>query len=181
MAKLIFGMMQSLDGYIAGIPGGPQLPPPGAELHRYFNNHVHGLVGILYGRLMYEVMRYGDYDKSEWGEIEHDFAAAWRSKPKWIVSRTLAFVGPNATLVNDNVGLFVERLKAQLDGEIDVAGPNLASSLSALGVIDEYHLYFRPFVLGGGKPYFAALLPPLRLVETLPVGVDALRLTYVPL
>lgn len=131
MAKLIFGMMQSLDGYVAGVPGGPELPPPGADLHRYFNDQVHGLAGMLYGRLMYEVMRYWDDDKSEWGEIE-------------------------------------------------VSGPNLASSLSAPGIIDEYHLYFRPFVLGGGKPYFAAVRPQLRLVETLPVGADALRLTYVP-
>ena len=180
MAKLVFGMMQSLDGYIAGVPGGPELPPPGAALHRYFNDYVRGLTGILYGRLMYEVMRYWDDDKSDWEEIEHDFASAWRSKPKWIVSRSLRSVGPNATLVNDNVELFVERLKAQLDGEIDVAGPNLASSLSAPGIIDEYHLYFRPFVLGGGKPYFAAARPQLRLVETLPVGEDAVRLTYVP-
>ena len=180
MAKLIFGMMQSLDGYIAGIPGGPQLPPPGAELHQYFNDHVHELAGILYGRLMYEVMRYWDDDKPDWEEIEHDFASAWRSKPKWIVSRSLRSVGPNATLVKDNVELFVKRLKAQLDGQIDVAGPNLAGSLSAPGIIDEYHLYFRPFVLGEGKPYFAAARPQLRLVETLPVGEDAVRLTYVP-
>lgn len=172
--------MQSLDGYIAGVPGGPQLPPPGAALHRYFNDHVRGLAGILYGRLMYEVMRYWDEDKPDWEEIEHDFASAWRSKPKWIVSRSLRSVGPNATLVNDNAELFVERLKAQLDGDIDIAGPNLASSLSAPGIIDEYQLYFRPFVLGGGKPYFAAVRPQLRLVETLPVGEDAVRLTYVP-
>ncbi|HMI61998.1 MAG TPA: hypothetical protein VK518_13855, partial [Puia sp.] len=70
MAKLVFGMMQSLDGYIACVPGGPELPPPGAALHRYFNDYVRGLTGILYGRLMYEVMRYWDDDKSDWEEIE---------------------------------------------------------------------------------------------------------------
>jgi hypothetical protein len=48
MGKLLFGMMQSLDGYIAGTPGGPQLPPPGPELHRHFNDHVRGLAGIFY-------------------------------------------------------------------------------------------------------------------------------------
>ena len=93
MAKFIFGMMQSLDGYVAGAPGGPDLPPPGPALHQYFNDHVRGLAGCLYGRRMYEVMRYWDEDDSDWdkadnkwGAVERDFAAAWRTKPKWVVS-----------------------------------------------------------------------------------------------
>jgi riboflavin biosynthesis pyrimidine reductase len=73
----------------------------------------------------------------------------------------------------------VRRLKAEVDGEIDVAGPELAGSLTGLGLIAEYRLYFRPFVLGGGKPYFAGARPPLRLVATDAVGEDTVRLTYV--
>src|SRR6266481_6258602 len=75
MGKLVFGMMQSLDGYVAGITGGPELPPPGVALHRYFNDHVRSLAGSLYGRRMYEVMRYWDEDRPEWGAVAHDFAA----------------------------------------------------------------------------------------------------------
>jgi dihydrofolate reductase len=180
MGKLVFGMMQSLDGYVAGAPGGPQLPPPGAALHRYFNDHVRGLVGILYGRRMYEVMRYWDEDRPEWGAVERDFAAVWRAQPKWVASRSLKSVSANATLVGDDVEAFVRGLKWEVDGEIDVAGPDLAGSLTQLGLIDEYRLYFRPFVLGCGKPYFACVRPPLRLVATDPVGEDTVRLTYVP-
>jgi dihydrofolate reductase len=178
MGKLVFSMMQSLDGYVAGAPGGPQLPPPGERLHRHFNDHVRGLAGIIYGRRMYEVMRYWDDDQPDWGAVERDFAAAWRAKPKWVVSRTLKSVGPNATLVSDDAGAFVRALKAKLDGEIDVAGPELAGSVTALGLIDEYRLYFRPFVLGGGKPYFSGPRPPLHLVGTESAGEDAMRLTY---
>jgi dihydrofolate reductase len=178
MGKLVFSMMQSLDGYVAGAPGGPQLPPPGERLHRHFNDHVRGLAGIIYGRRMYEVMRYWDDDRPDWGAVERDFAAAWRAKPKWVVSRTLKSVGPNATLVSDDAGAFVRALQAKLDGEIDVAGPELAGSVTALGLIDEYRLYFRPFVLGGGKPYFSGPRPPLHLVGTESVGEDAVRLTY---
>ena len=69
-------------------------------------------------------------------------------------------------------------LKAELDGEIDVAGPELAGSLTALGLIDEYRRYFRPFVLGSGKPYFSGPRPPLRFVSAEFVGEDAMRLTY---
>jgi dihydrofolate reductase len=179
MGKLVFGMMQSLDGYIAGATGGPQLPPPGAQLHRHFNDYVRDLAGIIYGRRMYEVMRYWDDDQPDWDAVERDFAAAWRAKPKWVVSRTLDSVGPNATLVRDDVGPFVRALKAKLDGEIDVAGAELAGGLTALGLIDEYRLYFRPFVLGGGKPYFSGPRPPLRFVSAESIGEDAVKLTYV--
>ena len=71
-------------------------------------------------------------------------------------------------------------LKAQLDGEIDVAGPDLAGSLTNLGLIDEYRLYLRPVVLGGGKPFFTGPRPPLHLVASDLVGEDTVRLTYVP-
>lgn len=180
MGKLVFGMMQSLDGYVDGVAGGPQLPAPGAELHRHFNDHVRGLAGCLYGRRIYEVMRYWDEDVAEWGAIERDFAAAWRAQPKWVVSGSLKSVGPNATLVEKDLEAFVRGLKADVEGEIDVAGPELAASLTELGLMDEYRLYFRPYVLGGGKPYFAAARPPLRLISTEAVGEDAVRLTCVP-
>jgi dihydrofolate reductase len=180
MAKLIFGMMQSLDGYIAGAAGGPQLPPPGPTLHQHFNNHVRSLAGILYGRRMYEVMCYWDEDRPEWGAVAQDFATAWRAQPKWVASRTLKSVGVKASLIGEDIDAFVRKLKAEVEGEIDVAGPELAGRLTDLGLIDEYRLYFRPFVLGGGKPYFADARPPLRLIGTEVVGEDATRLTYVP-
>jgi dihydrofolate reductase len=179
MGKLVFGMMQSLDGYVAGVTGGPELPPPGITLHRYFNDYIRGLAGSLYGRRMYEVMRYWEKDRPEWEAVEHEFAAVWRAQPKWVASRSLKSVGANAALVGDDVEAFVRRLKAQVEGDIAVAGPDLAGSLTDLGLIDEYHLYFRPFVLGGGKPYFAGARPPLRLVDTNPVGEDAVKLTFV--
>ena len=129
---------------------------------------------------MYEVMRYWDDDRPEWDAEERDFAAAWRSQPKWVVSRSLKSVGPNATLVEDDVEAVIRRLKAQLVGEIQVGGPDLARSLTDLGLIDAYQLYFRPAVLGGGKSFFAGPRPPLRLVASDLIGEDAIRLTYVP-
>src|SRR6516164_2016474 len=175
MGKLVFGMMQSLDGYVAGVAGGPgsdgyvaavasglELPPPGVSRSRHFNDHFRGLAGNLFGRRMYEVMRYWDEDQPEWDVGDHDFAALWRAKPKWVVSRSLKSVGANATLVAGDVEAFVRRLKAEVEGEIDVSGPDLGGCLTDLGLIDEYRLYFRPFVLGRGKPYFAGAGPPQR-------------------
>jgi len=179
MATLVFGMMQSLDGYVADTEGG-LIAPPGPLLSQHFNDHVRTLAGCLYGRRMYEIMSYWDEDQPDWEAEEFAFANAWRSKPKWVVSRTLNSVGPNATLVNEDVEAFVRKLKAEVEGEIDVAGPELAGFLANLGLIDEYHVYLRPFVLGGGKPFFASPIPALRLFDTTQLGEEAIRLAYAP-
>ena len=129
---------------------------------------------------MYEVMRYWDGDHADWDAAERDFAAAWRSQPKWVVSRSLKSVGPNATFIEDDVEAVISGLKTDLAGEIEVGGPGLARSLTELGLIDEYRLYLHPVVLGRGKPFFAGPRPPLRLVASDLIGGHAIRLTYVP-
>jgi dihydrofolate reductase len=176
MAKLVFGLNQSLDGYVDH----QEFAPPGPSLFRHFTEQVRDLTGSVYGRRMYEVMRYWDEDRPEWNAAECDFAAAWRNQPKWVVSRSLKSVGPNATLVGDDLEAVVRGLKAERVGEIDVAGPDLARSLTDLGLVDEYRLYLHPVVLGRGKPFFAGPRPPLRLVASDLIGEDAIRLTYVP-
>ena len=175
MAKLVFGMQQSLDGYVDHLE-----MQPGPALFRHFIENVRALTGSVYGRRVYELMQYWDEDRPEWDADEHDFATVWRNQPKWVVSRSLKSVGPNATLVGDDLEAAIHGLKAELIGQIDVAGPGLARSLTELGLIDEYQLYFRPFVLGRGTPFFAGARPPLRLVASDPIGEDTIRLTYVP-
>jgi dihydrofolate reductase len=176
MAKIVFGMNQSLDGYVDH--DHPEFRP-GPALFRHFVEKVRGLAGSVYGRRIYEVMRYWDDDRPEWNADERDFATAWRNQPKWVVSRCLKSVGPNATLVGDDLEAVVWRLKAERVGEIDVAGPELAQSLTDLGLVDEYQLYLHPVVLGRGKPFFAGPRPPLRLVASDPMGEDVIRLKYV--
>ena len=175
MAKIVFGMNQSLDGYVDHMAFAPS-----PVLFRHFIEQARGLTGSVYGRRLYEVMRYWDEDRPEWDAEERDFAAAWRSHPKWVVSHSLKSVGPNATLVEDDLEALIFGLKAELDGEIEVGGPDLARSLTDLGLIDEYRLYLHPVVLGHGKPFFAGPRPPLRLVASDRIGEDAIRLTYVP-
>ncbi|HET9783446.1 MAG TPA: dihydrofolate reductase family protein [Terriglobales bacterium] len=176
MAKFIFEMNQSLDGYVDH----QKLGPPRPALFRHFIERVNGLTGMVYGRRMYEVMRYWDDDLPEWGSEERDYAAAWRAQPKWVVSRSLQSVGPNATLVRDDAEAVLRGLKARLAGEMEVAGPNLAGSLTSLGLIDEYRIYLHPIVLGHGTPFFANPRPPLRLLASDLIVEDVIRLTYVP-
>ena len=152
MAKLVYGLNQSLDGYVDHMKLGP--PAPGGTSVHFFEL-VRGLTGVIYGSRMYEIMRYWDEDLPDWDADDHDFAAAWRSRQKWVVSRSLKSVGPNAKLVADDFEKVIRGLKAELTGEILVGGPVLAQSLTEAGLIDEYRLYLRPVVLGGGKPFFA--------------------------
>ena len=175
MAKLVFGMNQSLDGYVDHMAFAP-----GPKLFRHFIEEAERQAGSLYGRRIYEIMRYWDDEHPEWDADEQAFAAAWRKQPKWVVSRSLTSVGPNARLVEGDLEGAIRALKAERDGEIEVAGPVLAQSLTELGLIDEYRIYLHPVVLGHGNPYFAGPRPRLRLVGHDRIDEDVVRLTYVP-
>jgi dihydrofolate reductase len=176
MAKLVYGLNQSLDGYVDHMALGP--PAPAA--FRHFIEPMLGLTGVTYGRRMYEIMRHWDQDLPDWDAEDREFSVAWRSQPKWVVSRSLKSVGPKATLIADDFETVIRKLKAELPGEIQVGGPVLAQSLTEAVLIDEYRLYLRPVVLGGGTPFFAGPRPPLHLVASDLIADDLIRLTYVP-
>ena len=176
MAKFVYALMQSLDGDVDHM----KLGPPAPAAFRHFTRQVRGLTGFIYGRRTYEIMRYWDENSPDWDAEDRDFAAAWQTQPKWVVSRSLKSVGPNATVVAGDFEEILCRLKAELDGEILVAGPVIAQSLSEVSLIDEYRLYLRPVVLGGGQPFFAGYRPPLHFVGSDLIADDVIRLSYVP-
>lgn len=178
MAKLVFGMNMSLDGYV---DHDRFMPDP--ALFDYFIEQTRNASGSLYGRGLYEVMRYWDGDDWDQDDPAMDlrgFALAWRAMPKWVASRSLKEVGPNATLIGDDLEAAARRLKAERDGEIEVGGPKLAASLARLGLIDEYHVFLHPVVLGRGAPFFAGAAPKLRLAASERIGEQSLKLTYLP-
>lgn len=175
MAKIVFALNQSLDGFVDHTAFQPD-----SVLFRHFIEDVQSLTGSLYGRRMYETMRYWDEEYSEWDAAEREYAVAWRSKPKWVVSRTLKSVGPNASLIEGDLAAAICELKAQHEGIIEVSGPDLAHSLTELGLVDEYQLYIHPVVIGHGKTFFAGPRSPLRLVASDRIGENVIRLTYVP-
>ncbi len=180
MARIVYSMMVSLDGYIAGPDGNIGLPVPEADLHQHFNDMMEQTSMELCGRRMYEVMRFWDSPERDASDskVEREFARAWQKTPKIVFSTTLREVGPNARLVNSDAENEVASLKLKTEGYISVAGANLAAHLARANLIDEYRLYMHPVVLGGGKPYFepglSLALKPLA-TESLPQGVTLLR------
>ncbi len=173
MAKLIYRLNQSLDGFVDHL----RLPQPCPVLFHHFIEQVRGLAGSLQGRRMYELMSYWDDDHPEWDTERREYAEVWRKQPKWVVSQSLQSVGPNATLI---AVADIQKLKAEQEGEIQVGGTQLAQSLTELGLIDEYQLYVHPVALGQGTPFFAGPCPPLRVVESERIGEQVVRLTYTP-
>lgn len=176
MAKLIYGMMQSLDGYVANADGEITLPVPEGALHAWFNERMAAVAGSIYGRRMYEMMSFWDGPDAE--AADADFTRAYRASPKWVVSRTLTEVGPNAVLLGGDLSAELAKLKGEYEQDIEVAGPELAAHFTELGLIDEYWLFIMPVVLGGGKPAFTAVMPDgMKLVgiEQLPQEVALVK------
>jgi dihydrofolate reductase len=180
MAKLILGMNVSIDGYVDDAEGTLCMGAPSEKHFQYWIETIRGHAGAIYGRRIYELMRYWDSDQPDWEAAEREFAAVWRRIPKWVVSSTLTEVGPNATLITGDIESRIRALKAESDGILSVAGPTLAGRMTSLDLIDEYHLHVRPFVLGSGKPFFAAARPPLRLAASTLIDDDTVHLVYTP-
>ena len=97
MAHLIYSVIASLDGYVADRSGSFDWAEPDEEVHAFVNDLERPVGTHLYGRRMYELMRYWDEDQPGQDEVGRGFAAAWRAKPKWVVSRTLNSVGAQPT------------------------------------------------------------------------------------
>jgi dihydrofolate reductase len=182
MRKLIYSMGVSLDGFIAGPDGDIDWSAPDEELHRFHNQQARETGADLYGRRLYETMRYWETPEEQpsLSDYELEFARIWKDTPKIVFSKTLEKVEGNARLVRDSVGEEVAKLKEEPGKDLAVGGAGLASTLIKLGLVDEYRLFVSPVVLGGGTPYFPALDERinLELVETRTFGSRVVYVRY---
>jgi dihydrofolate reductase len=182
MPKLIYSFGVSLDGFIADPTGNIDWSAPDEELHRFHNEQARELGAQLYGRRLYEVMRFWETAEEDPSLPEHEleFARIWKDTPKIVFSKTLEKVEGNARLVPDGAAEEVARLKEQPGKDLAVGGAGLASTFMKLGLIDEYRLFVNPVVLGGGTPFFPALDERinLELVETRTFGSRVVYVRY---
>lgn len=189
MGRVVYWLSVSIDGYIETREREIDWSAPSEELHRFFNDSARQAGMFLMGRRTYDMMAafWPTADTlPDANEITKDFAAIWRDKPKAVFSRSPREVAWNGRLVSENIAAEVNALKVQVEGELWIAGPNLAATFIELGLVDEYRLFLRPIVLGGGTPFFPPMEKrlPLRLIDpprTFADGVVMLRyVTFSP-
>jgi dihydrofolate reductase len=152
VARLIYSTITSLDGYVADRDGNFDWAAPDEEVHAFVNDLVRKVGAYLYGRRMYEVMRYWETDLADRPSVEQDFAQIWRAADKVVYSRTLDTVSSARTRIErDFDPEEVRRMKTQAERDIGVGGPDLAAQALKAGLVDELHLFVTPIVVGGGK------------------------------
>jgi dihydrofolate reductase len=153
MAKLIYSAISSLDGYVADAEGKFDWSVPDEEVHKFVNDLERPIGTYLYGRRMYEVMRYWETAPTDNGEpsAEQEYARIWQAADKIIYSRSLEDVSTVRTRIEREFDPdAVQQLKAAAAHDVSVSGPTLAGQALKLGLVDEYHLFLSPIVVGGG-------------------------------
>jgi dihydrofolate reductase len=155
MAKLIYSAITSLDGYVADEDGNFDWAAPDEEVHSFVNELERQVGTYLYGRRIYETMVYWEtaHTLPDQPPVVEDFAQIWQAADKIVYSRTLEAASSARTRIErDFDPEAVRQLKASAGRDISVGGPALAAQAINSGLVDEYHLFLTPIVVGGGKP-----------------------------
>ena len=153
MARLIYSTIASLDGYIADEHGNFDWAAPDEEVHAVVNNLERRIGTYLYGRRMYDVMRYWETAPTDAGQpaVLRDYAQIWQAADKIVYSTTLATASSTRTRIEKDFDpQAVRRMKATTSRDMSVGGPDLAAQAIKAGLVDELHLLVVPIVVGGG-------------------------------
>ncbi|MCK0111777.1 dihydrofolate reductase family protein [Ornithinimicrobium sp. F0845] len=157
MAKLIYGMITSLDGYAAAAEGDLGAGAEDPEVHTYIGDLFRPVKTFLYGRRMYETMVFWETAHTLPDAPPHivDYARDWQAADKIVYSTTLESVTSARTRIERDFDPdAVRRLKDEADGDLTIDGPTLASQAIRAGLVDEYHLFMTTSVVGGGTRFF---------------------------
>jgi len=182
IARLIYSVITSLDGYIADEDGNFDWAAPDEEVHAFVNDLERPVGTYLYGRRMYETMVYWEtaHALADQGPVEQDFTAIWQAADKIVYSRTLESASSARTRVEREFDpATVRRMKAAAERDITVGGPDLAAQAIAAGLVDEYQLFVTPVVVGGGKHWLPGQVrPELELLDERRFGNGVVCLRY---
>jgi dihydrofolate reductase len=153
MAKLIYSAIMSLDGYAADEDGNFDWAEPDEEVHTFINDLERPVGTYLYGRRMYEVMvAWETITLADQPPFIQDFAEIWQAADKIVYSKTLEMVSSARTRIErDFDPEALRKMKARAGRDITVGGPHLAAQAFKAGLVDEFHLFIAPIVVGGGK------------------------------
>lgn len=154
MANLIYSAIASLDGYVADKSGGFEWAQPDEEVHAFINELERPVVTYLYGRKMYETMLYWESAQSavEHTPVLREFALIWKAADKIVFSRALKSVSSRKTRIESKFDPErIRQLKERTGGDMAIGGASLASTAIRVGLVDEWHLFIVPVIVGGGR------------------------------
>jgi dihydrofolate reductase len=180
MAKLIYSVITSLDGYVADENGNFDWAVPDEEVHAFVNDLERPVGTYLYGRRMYEVMAAWETGPADQPPVIRDFAEIWRAADKVVYSTMLETASSARTRIERAFDpQAVRQMKAAAERDITVGGPNLAAQAIAAGLVDECHLFISPIVVGGGtKSLPDGVRVQLELLDERRFGNGVVHLRY---
>ena len=155
MAKLVYSVITSLDGYVADEEGNFDWAAPDEDVHTFVNDLMRPVGTYLYGRRMYDTMLYWEtaHALGDQPAFERDFTDIWQAAEKIVYSRTLETVSSARTRIErDFDHAAVRQMKGSAGRDLTVAGPDLAADAIRAGLVDELHRFVTPIVVGGGNP-----------------------------
>jgi dihydrofolate reductase len=153
VARLVYTAITSLDGYVADADGNFDWAEPSEEVHAFVNDLERPIRTYLYGRRLYEVMVAWETMPNLAGQpaVIQDYAKIWQAADKIVYSRTLHATSSVRTRIEREFDPeAIRRMKAESASDISVGGPTLAASAIKAELVDEYHLFLHPIVVGGG-------------------------------
>ena len=154
MAKLIYSMITSLDGYVADKEGNFDWSMPDEEVHQFFNDLERPIGTYFYGRRMYEVMVAWETATFADEPVTQDFAGLWQAADKVVFSTTLETVSSAKTRIERHFDpAAISRMKVNATRDITVGGPDLAAHAIKAGLVDEFQFVVSPVVVGGGTSF----------------------------
>ncbi|GGL94034.1 dihydrofolate reductase family protein [Nakamurella endophytica] len=157
MGRLIYSALASLDGYVEDAGGGFDWAAPDGEVHGFVNDLERPIGTYLYGRRLYDTMRFWETANADpaGADPEQDYARIWQAADKVVYSRSLAAPATRRTRVERRFDPdAVRRLLQTSAGDVSIGGAELAGQALAAGLVDECHVFLSPVAVGGGKPVF---------------------------
>jgi dihydrofolate reductase len=182
VAKLIYSVIASLDGYIEDESGRFDWAKPSEEAHAFVNDLERPVGTHLYGRRMYETMVYWEtaHTFPDAPSYILDYAKIWQAADKVVYSRTLDAASSARTRIErDFDPEAIRELKEAADRDLTVGGPELAAQALRGGLVDEIQLFVAPVAVGGGKRALPdGVRVPLELVDERRFGSGMVFLRY---
>jgi dihydrofolate reductase len=179
---ILFDMV-SVDGFFEGPDHSIDWHNTDDEFNDFAAEQLDAAGGLLFGRVTYQLMA-GYWPTPTAIEADPIIAGQMNGLAKYVFSGTLQDAPwANTTLVTGDAAAEVARLKQQPGRDLLLFGSaDLAASLTAAGLINEYRLMVNPVVLGRGTPLFKAGRDPLalRLLSARPFGNGNVLLAYAP-